>query len=110
MTAGQLSERVRFERPIVGADGMGGGPRTWAEVETVWAMVMPLKGDEQIEHAKLTAKADYKIKLRRRGDLSADMRVIWATGGNLVMNLRYIEDPGPRGEFMWLTCESGVAV
>ena len=50
---------------------------TVASTITDFAMVEMLKGNEKYESSQLTAKADIKITIRYRTDITESMRVKW---------------------------------
>ena len=109
MPAGKLTERVRFEREQRTSDGGGGSTLSWIAVAVRWAMVEPLKGREQLEAMKVEASNLYRVTLRNDFVVDPSWRLVWITGGGLVLNIR--EAPTtPRAElYRHLVAEAGVA-
>ncbi len=105
--AGDLDQRVTIERPERAPDGGGGHTVTWEPVATVWAAVEPLSGRERLQAQQVQSAVTYRIRIRRRADITAGMRVVWC---GQVTNIRACPDPGPRAAFMTLDCEAGVAI
>lgn len=105
--AGDLTERVTFQRKVTVDDGGGGRAVTWQNVVTVDAQVRPLSGRERLQAAQLEAAASYRLTVRRRTDLDEAMRVVWS-GQPSPMQIRFIGRVGPREPFMLIDCEAGV--
>ena len=107
---GELNTRITLERPVLADDSSGTGKTTtWAEIATnpsPWARVRPVSGQERTLAAQVDATTRYRVVIRRRGDLTEDMRVVWL-GKN--MNITAIADPGPKEAFMTLDCTAGEA-
>ena len=110
MQAGRLTERVRFDREIRAPDGGGGAATSWEEVFTKWARVDPLRGREQLEAMKLQASNLYRVTLRNDYAVDAAWRIVWLTGGLLVLNIREMPPTSPREFARFLIVEAGVAV
>ncbi|MCF3933297.1 phage head closure protein [Acuticoccus sp. M5D2P5] len=112
--AGQLRERVRFERRTVVDDGAGNRRGDWVAVVVVSAKVVPVKGREEVIAGKLAGTAPREIVIRWRADLAIgpgrltteDCAVNAATGETY--NIRSIENPDMKRIWLKLTCEIGV--
>lgn len=109
--AGDLDERVVFERPTRVPDGAGGGPRVWTPLHdgTVAAKVAVLSGRERLMGDQIEAPRSHRIWVRRSPlsvGLTAADRVVWR---GQPMNIRFVGDGGPRAAFVALDAESGVA-
>lgn len=80
MQVGPLRERVTFQRRETSDIGGGAKESTWVDIGTtpeVWAGVFPLSGRERENADALTAEADYRVRVRYREDLDAEMRILW---------------------------------
>lgn len=106
--AGELTERVTFERRIEAQDARAGRSVTWVPLVTVWAQVRPLSGRERLQAQQLEAPAGYRLTIRRRTDLDESMRVVWS-GQPQPLQIRFLGRVGPREPFMLIDCEAGVA-
>ena len=104
---GDLDQRVRLEAEATVPDGYGGGMLAWTLLAEVWARVRPVSGRERAEAAAVEAPALYRFVIRRRGDLTAGMRVVW---NSQAFNIRFVADGGGRDLYMTLDGERGVAV
>lgn len=108
MLPGRLTERVRFDREVRLPDGGGGYELGWEPVFTKWAQVEPLKGREALEAMKLEASSLYKVTLRSDYDVNPAWRLVWVTGGNLVMNVREAQPVTSRAMVRVLIAQAGV--
>lgn len=105
--AGQLDQRVTIQHRSRVKDGGGGSVETWVPLATVWAEQWPVGGRERAEAHQVQAAATVRFRVRRRADLTTDMRVTW---NGRAYNVRHVADAGAREPFMVLDCESGVAI
>tara|TARA_R100001244_G_scaffold130912_1_gene103490 strand:- start:310 stop:636 length:327 start_codon:yes stop_codon:yes gene_type:complete len=106
VSAGQLDQRVAIQTEARVSDGVGGYEVTWSTTATVWAMVKPVRGREQMEAQQLQASAMYRITIRNRA-VSAAQRIVWR---GLTLNIREAPDPGGRAMYREILAEEGVAV
>lgn len=104
--ASRLSERIRIEKPVDSADGQGGTLRSWTALCSCFAEVVPLYSDanEREIAGQLTMRALYRIVIRARSDISADMRVIWR---NKIFNIRAVVENASSVDMI---VEEGVAI
>ncbi len=103
---GRLRERIGFERPLLGADGAGGGSLAWAALDAqpmVWARVEAVTGTEPVAADQRQAEVIYRITLRRRWDLTAACRVTWR--GQVLDILAIL--PDERRAYMTLLARAG---
>lgn len=107
---GALDQQIRIETPSRSADPAGGATVSWTTVATVWADIAPLSASERTAGGKIEASNMYRVRIRRLSGLDAQMRLIWVTNGNAVLNIRGLNDPGPRAAIQELTAEAGVGV
>jgi SPP1 family predicted phage head-tail adaptor len=104
--AGQLRERVIIERPVRTADGAGGADVTWETLATVWAEVMALGGTEHVLAERDEARGPHRITIRFRGDVTAEMRLVWR---GQTLNIRGMRDPDGKRQWLAINAESGAA-
>lgn len=104
--ASRLTERIRIELPVDSADGQGGTIRGWTELCSCFAEVVPLYSDtsEREIAGQLTMRALYRIVIRARTDVRADMRVIWRSK---VFNIRAVVESAASVDMI---VEEGVAI
>lgn len=78
MQAGRLRERVTLERKTAGAVDPWGQPipDAWESLATVWAAVEPLAGREYIAAQAAQSEVTTRIRIRWRGDVDSQIRVV----------------------------------
>lgn len=77
MRAGQLNQRITIQREVKKATASNQQVGDWVDVCRIWAQVKcsdsrTVDGDGFIQH-----EATYKFYIRRREDITAQMRVVW---------------------------------
>lgn len=81
LAAGALDRRVRIERPVADESLDGAGSGDWELVATVWAQVqdaLPSRG-ERLADGINVASRPARVRMRYRGDITADMRFVTGT-------------------------------
>lgn len=76
--AGVLDRRVRIERPVADDALDGAGSGSWELVGEVWAQVqdaLPSRA-ERIGEGISVAERPARVRMRWRGDVTADMRFV----------------------------------
>lgn len=102
----RLDQRVRFERKVETQDPETGAiTHTWVEFATVFAAVDATKASERFLADQELAGNDYTIWIHWRGDLNANMRVVW---NGQPMDIVGIPDNQRRGQFMSVFARSGI--
>lgn len=79
MQAGKLNQRVTIQKLTSGQDAIGQPVTTWEAVATVWANIRYKSGLETIKADAETSIAKASIRIRRRTDVTAGMRVSHGT-------------------------------
>jgi len=101
--AGMLNQRITVQAVQRVPDGGGGYDETWAELVTCWAKVEPLAGLERLTAAQQESTTDYRVTIRWREGLTAEMRVLWR---GYTLDVNAIADAGPQAGFVVLDCRS----
>ena len=66
MAAGQLREKVAFDRRSQEEDGFGNFRTTWSGlVPAIAARIQPLRGSEEVQAQRLQGVQPYLVKVRR---------------------------------------------
>ena len=76
MRSGKLRHSVVIQKPSRSLDTYGEGAPTWAELDTVWAAVEPLKGTERLEAQQLNPDVETQIRARYLAGLDESCRVL----------------------------------
>jgi head-tail adaptor len=112
MTAGQLRERVRFERRFQTADdGYGNTTSQWSFLGSMFARIDPGAGREDVLAAKLSGLQIWTITVRwsqlSKGLAPADRAVNERSGA--IYNILSATNEDERHRYITMTCQSGGA-
>lgn len=102
MRAGDLTDRITIEQR--GATRTPSGqpvPGDWAPLATIWADVQHLSGTGAIKAGAETSTLQASMKVRRRSDIDAGMRVQFDGQVYLINAIL----PGKARDHMFLVCE-----
>lgn len=102
MDIGSLNRRVTIQHLVAGQDEIGQPVQTWSTLATVWADVRYLNGLETIKADATTSIAKASIRIRRRTDVTAGMRV---TLGATVFNINAVLPDEESRERLDMACE-----
>jgi len=75
MNPGRLNRRVTLQQQTVERDTVGQAKPVWTDVVTVWAAVLPLRGREYFESAKVNSEITVRVVIRYRADVKPSWRV-----------------------------------
>ncbi len=78
-----LTERVTFQRDVAVSDTQGGRAVAPAELDTVWAAVIPwaTQSDETVRAGATTSTSRYRVRTPYRVDVTPAMRLLWTPYG-----------------------------
>lgn len=79
LRTGELDQYVTIQQGTEGQDTTGEPDMTWATLASIWAMIEPLRGNELLGAQKVSATANFGVRIRARSDVTAKMRIIWGT-------------------------------
>jgi head-tail adaptor len=111
MGAGDFNQPITFEQAGSTPDGYGGTVLTWTAVgNRTFASIQPIVGGGEREaEGALRSPTSYAIKLFRREDITAAMRIRWQQNTvTELLNIRNIRKGAPRELTMTIIAESGV--
>jgi head-tail adaptor len=104
--AGDLRDRLIFQRRGQGDDGLGGtgafGP--WEDQFTVWAALLPLRGSEAVMGSRLAGRQPYIISVRQSSQtrqINTDWQIVDARNANRVFAVS-APPTDPDGQRAWL--------
>ncbi|WP_336800805.1 phage head closure protein [Kaistia sp. MMO-174] len=113
MSAGELRERVAFDRRAAVDDGYGNMVAgDWQEQFVVWARIQPLKGGEGVQAARLAGTQPVIIRVRSSSStrqIRTDWRARDARIGTL-FNITSMANMDEKGAYLDLLATSGEAV
>lgn len=93
IAAGELNQRITFQQKSVTKNAIGEEVITFADVDTVWAKVMPLRGNAFYAANQQQHVVDARFLIRERAGLTTDLRVVWRGEPYAITNL--IPGTGP---------------
>lgn len=102
--AARFNRRVVIQAPDRASDGKGGQIKGWTDVSTVWAEMIPLRGQEAVAHNLLTSGQLWKVTIRYRAGLTVQHRLVL---DGVPLNIRTCQDPDGRRKELVMTAESG---
>jgi SPP1 family predicted phage head-tail adaptor len=105
INAGRLRERVTIQRQVAVPDGAGGQTRSWVDVATVRAEVLPRRGNAEAGTEALQGVQQWQMVIRFRRDIAIDDRIVWE--GKTHRVLAAVDETGDR-MFTTIYTEAGV--
>jgi SPP1 family predicted phage head-tail adaptor len=102
MDARALNRMVTLQAPPTGQDAIGQPTGDWTELVSVWANVRYLSGTEMLKADSPSSVAKASIRIRRRADVTAAMRVV--LGATVFQILAVLPDERDK-QFCDLACE-----
>lgn len=110
--AGQLRDRLTFQKRATTDDGYGNTEGAWTDQFTIAARVQPLKGGEEVLAGRLTGTQPVVISVRtetRTKRITAGWRAVDARTGTVYALTSPSADMEERGLFLTIMATSGVA-
>lgn len=74
---GRCQERIALQSATETTSTDGGGTNVWATVRTVWAEFVPIGVNERLQAHALGSETAVRFRIRRRTDVTPEMRVSW---------------------------------
>lgn len=105
-TASRLKRRLTLQQEIRTDDGQGGYTRSWKDVASLWAEIMPVKGVEQLAAGKLESPVTHKIMLRYRDGITAGQRLCFE---GRAFNIHAVLNTQESDEILQVLAEEGAA-
>lgn len=102
---GKLDQRIVVSQPTT-TNTMGSVEKSYSDVATLWAYVISERGNEAFQAARTQGKAQIRVLVRYRADITNGWRVTWRSQN---YNITYVDRSGYRKGELWLTCETAEA-
>jgi SPP1 family predicted phage head-tail adaptor len=102
LLAGELSHRVKLQRPVHTLNSAGETVEGWDDVREVWASVRPVRAYEQERAKQVERPVSHVVRLRYAADVAGDWRIRF---GGLVLNVVGVVDIGMRRVTLELACQ-----
>lgn len=107
--ASRLRQRITFQEPVETPDGAGGYTRSFSDVATVWAEMLPYApslGGERLQGRQLQEQVTHRVLIRYRADITTAMRIYYA---GRYFNIRSVINVNEANVLLHLLAEEGVA-
>lgn len=114
--AGDLRERVTIQVKTTVRDAQGGAVVTWATLDATGAnpatelpaAVVPLTSRERLDAQAVGSAVQYHVTIRRRTDVTADMRLQWTPSYDDDAGTQTLEIAGVRPvDWQWVELDCG---
>lgn len=102
MEPGKLNRKVSIRQRGSTQDEVGQPVETWTEIATPWANIRQRTGAEALRGDKDVSMVQTSIRIRRRTDVTAAMRVYH---GSTVYEIKAVLDDAENRERTDLVCE-----
>jgi len=103
MQIGKLKNRIRIQQRGAGQDELGQPVDTWADLATVWADIAHPSGLQSIRADAESSVVKASIRIRRRADVTAGMRVVY---GTTVYDIQAVLPNERSRDYVDLVCEA----
>ena len=101
MKAGSLRHKITIETPSETSDGLGGMTTTWNTLKSIWAAVMPLRGQEYIGAMQTTSEISHRVRIRYMSGVTPKQRIKW---GDRYFDIESVLNPSERNIMLELMC------
>lgn len=115
-SAGRMRELLHFQRqgPTPEGESDYGSPQAgpWETIFTAPAELVPLRGGEPVQAARLTGVQPYTVRIRVSSDsrqVTPAWRAVDARNPARVLNIRTVTNPDQKGAWLDLLVDDGVA-
>ncbi|MGJ7497464.1 phage head closure protein [Variovorax sp. RT4R15] len=105
MFAQQINNKVSIQQAGLVQDALGQMIPGWPELAAVWADIRYLSGLEAVRADAPVSVAKVSIRIRKRTDVTAGMRVVDADGA--VYNIQTVLPNKQNRQYVDLACEQG---
>jgi len=100
--AGEMKNRLLFQKRARATNSMGGYIDTWSTLCTIWGRYRQLTGREAILQQQLNPLVTVEVIIRYRTDINTDRRLYYM---NKYHNIISVIDINNRHEHLRLLCE-----
>lgn len=112
MSIGRMVEQLVLQQDVATSNTHGSQtPSVWDDLATVWAELLAVAGNEQLEASRVGSTVPCRFRIRARADVTAKMRALWTPVWPVDAAQRVVEihgvlrDPENR-EYQLLECST----
>lgn len=102
ISIGGLRHRLSLQAPVDIEDGAGGFSRNYRTLETIWARVSVIAGNQQFVEQRFEQTTHFQVDLRWRADIAAGMRFVFR---ERLLLIHAVRDPDGARRFLTCACE-----
>lgn len=99
---GALRSRLVVQAAVDTPDDTGAFTRSWTNVATLWANIVPLAAKQQFLADAIEVAISHHVTIRFRADVVNGMRFLL---GDRALLIRAVTDTDMRGRFLLCRCE-----
>ena len=111
--AGDLRDRVKFQRRQAGTDEYGNAVTGWEDLGIErWASLLPARGGEQTQAGRIAGKAQWDCWVRSDSHtrtITHTDRIVDARDSSRTFNISFVGDMDGDRKWLLIQAESGVA-
>lgn len=112
-SAGRMRDKLHFQKRTMVDDGMGNEVAgDFTTVFTDVAELVPLRGSEPVQAARLTGVQPYLVRIRSypaSREITPAWRAVDARNDKRVLNIRTVTNPDQKSTWLELLVDDGVA-
>jgi len=101
MQAGRLRHRIELQDFVESTDPTGGRTKAWSTIVIRWADILPLRGKERFQAAKVESTTTIKIRMRFFSQINPTWRIKF---GDRIFNINGIANVGERNSMLEIDC------
>jgi SPP1 family predicted phage head-tail adaptor len=76
MDASRMRHRVVLQQAVMTVDELGGQVRSWSNIATLWAQIVPKSGGELFQNQRRVPQYRAEVTLRYRSDITTDFQLL----------------------------------
>jgi len=103
---GELSKRVTIQQRTTTLSASGAQSTTWADVQAVWAAIVPMSGRELLAAQSVRSEVTHQVTIRYRRGITTSMRLSY---GSRFFNIHAIMDDLERHRQLTVMCSEGLS-
>lgn len=94
MNIGRLDRKITIEERTPSANTTGEVEFTWSTYTTLWAEVMPVRGNDRFEQMRNTNTTVKRFKVRYTSGLDESMRVVYNSQNYDILEIAELDREG----------------
>ncbi len=113
-SSGRMREKLHLQKRGEDWEDQYGNPQSgdWQTIFTAPAELVPMRGGEGVQAARLTGTQPYIVRIRSCAasrEITTDWRAVDARNAKRVLNIRTVTNPDQKNGWLELLVDEGVA-